>query len=298
MIDGLTDLLALDEFRTGVLFGLLASVGVGLGVALARRALPLAGVAFGVATVLSLVELFTVEVAFVAGLIVLAVAGGLACRRGPVVRVVAAVPGALLFTRGTDLHDPGWAMGTILVVTLVGGVLVADFDQSFGRTGLPPVLLAVTALGIYGTTPDTEHSAILAGAALSIALLGWPRPLASLGVAGSLITTALVAWDVVLDGMSRHGAVVGGLACLGMLVVEPVVRWASQRAGGAGRRLPARDTLWVAALHLGVVVVCSRVAGLRTSATQSLVISSVAYGAAAALLVSSRRRRAAADLRA
>jgi hypothetical protein len=46
-----------------------------------------------------------------------------------------------------------------------------------------------------------------------------------------------------------------------------------------------RDAVVVAGLHLGVVAVCSRLAGLRTPATQAVAVSAVAYVMAAAALV-------------
>jgi hypothetical protein len=170
-------------------------------------------------------------------------------------------------------------------VALVGGVLVATFDRVLGPRGVAPVLLAVTMLGIYLTTPDTEHSAILLGAALPIALLSLPWPLASLGVGGSFAAVALVAWDVAVDGAGRDGAVVGGIACLGMLVVEPVVRWAAQGRSIPPAPVPLRYAATVVALHLGVVAVCSRVGGLRSSALEAFVVCTLAYAAAAAALV-------------
>ena len=146
-------------------------------------------------------------------------------------------------------------------------------------------MLAATALGVYVTTPDTEHARVLVGVALAIALLGWPRPLASLGTAGSFVAVALVSWTAVVDGLGRPGAIVGGTACLGMLVIEPPVRWVLGRPTSRPSPLPLRGALTVGVLHLGVVAACSRVAGLRTSAPQALVISAVAYALAAALLV-------------
>jgi hypothetical protein len=290
MIDPLTDLLALDGFRTGALFGFAASLGVALVVVVGRRERPWAGLAFAAAAVLALADEFTVEADVVIGLGLLAAGGYLTARRGPVVQLVAAVPGAVVFARAADLDTPGWASPTIVGVTLVGGVLVAAFDRSFGAQGLPPVLLAVTTLGIYLTTPDTEHSAILLGAALPVALLGWPRPLASLGAGGASAAVALVAWTVVLDGAGRDGAVVGGVACLGMLVVEPVVRWASRRPATAGSTRPMRHALVVAPLHVALVAACSRVAGLRSSAAEALVICALAYLVAAGVLVWATQR--------
>lgn len=292
MMEPLTDLLNHDGFRTGALFGLALAVVVALVATVGRRVLPLAGLAFGAATVIAVDDRFGVEADVVVGLVVLAAGGIAAARWGPVVPAIAAVPGAVLFAGATDLDSRSWAIPTIGVATVLGGVLVSELDRGYGRRGLPPVMLAVTTLGVYLTTPDTEHSAILLGAAVPVALLGWPRPMASLGVGGSFVATALVAWDVVLDGRGRDGAIVGGLACLGMFVIEPLVRSTTQRARGARPDESWRHVLVVAALHVGVVAVCSRVAGLRTEAADAAVISAVAYVVGGALLVWSARQDA------
>jgi hypothetical protein len=285
MIDGIRDLLADEGFRTGLRFGLMAVAVVAVVALIGRRSRPWAGIAFVVAGVLAIDDAFTVENEMVIALAVLAVGGFLAMRFPPPVWAIAAVPGAVLFTRATELDEPGWAFATILAATLVGGLLMADFDKSFARTGLPPVLLAISLLGVYVTTPETQHAILLTGAALPLALLGWPRPLGSLGVGGSFAATALVSWTVVLDGSFRPSSVVGGLACLGMFAIEPVVR----RVLGVTE---VRQVLWVAGLHLVVVGACSRVAGLRDSTTQALVLTALAYVAAGvALAVVERRSR-------
>lgn len=290
-------------FRSGLVLGLIVSLGV---VLLARRrapapapdgqAQPWAGLAFVAASVLALVGEFTLEAGFVLGLLALSIGALLTTEAGPLVRMAAAVPGAIILARSIDVHHPGWATVVMLVVTVAGGVLVADFDRAYATTGLPPVLLAVTVLGVYVTTPDTDHAVILAGAVLPVALLGALRlglgpgsvlGLGSglgpgLGVVGSSLVAGLVSWVVVTDGAGRPGAVVGGFACLGLLVLEPVVRRAS-------RVRP--DTLALATVHVVLVAVCSRVAGLRTPASQALAISAAAYVAAAVLLVVLGRRR-------
>jgi hypothetical protein len=306
MFDPITDLLNDDGFRTGLVVGLVAAAAVGLAAAIARPVRPWAGLAFGVATVVAMADRFSDADRFpvtgdlIAGLVVLAAAGMVTARWHPVVRMAAAVPGAVIVARSTDLADvthlsaPRWAVPTIVVATVVGGALAGEADRALGRHGLPPVMLAATVLGVYATTPDTEHARVLAGAALAIALLGWPRPLASLGVAGSFVAVALVSWTTVVDGLGRPGAIVGGVACLGLLVVEPLTRSALdarrplRRPPARPSPLPLRDALAVGVVHLGLVAVCSRVAGLRTSASEALGISVVAYALAAAALVALR----------
>jgi hypothetical protein len=312
MFDAITDLLTDDGFRTGLVLGLVAAVATGLAAAIARPVRPWAGLAFGVATVVAMADRFSdadrfpVTGELVVGLAVLTAGGILTARWPLVVRMAAAVPGAVIVARSADLTEvtdlavPGWAAPAIVVATVVGGALAGECDRApaLRRHGLPPVMLAVTVLGVYATTPDTEHARVLAGVALAIALLGWPRPLASLGVAGSFVAVALVSWTAVVDGLGRPGAIVGGVACLGLLAVEPAVRWAldARRARHPLPRSPAqpsaalRDALTVGALHVGLVAACSRVAGLRTSATQALVISAVAYAVAATALVALRAR--------
>lgn len=307
MLDAVSDLINDDGFRTGLVLGLIAAVAVGLAAAIARPVRPWAGLAFGVATVVAMADRFSdadrfpVTGELVAGLAVLAAAGVVTARWHPLVRMAAAVPGAVIVARSTDLSDvadltaPGWAVPTIVVATVVGGALAGEADRALGRHGVAPVMLAATVLGVYATTPDTEHARVLAGAALAIALLGWPRPLASLGVAGSFVAAALVSWTAVVDGLGRPGAIVGGVACLGLLVVEPLVRGALG-APRPLRPLPVRDALVVGALHLGLVAACSRVAGLRTSASQALIISAVAYAVAAGALAALRLRALRRDV--
>lgn len=288
MLTPLTDLLAHDGFRTGVALGVPAAVVVAVAALLARRAVPVAGLAFGAATVVGFRARFTLEADVVVALVVLAAGGYVTGSRGWLLRLAACAPGALWLALATGPNSPGWAVPAIVAVTLVGGVLAGDLDRSLAADGLGPALLPVTMLGLYLTTPDTEHSAILLGAALPVALLGVPRALAPLGAGGAAVAAALVGWDVVLDGVGRDGAVVGGVACLGMYVIEPVVRRVTGRqvaSGAAGAGRPRRDAVVVAALHVGVVAACSRIAGLRSSAVEALAICVVVYVVAAALLV-------------
>lgn len=313
MIDSLNDLLTDGGFRAGVGFGILAGVVVVLAGLVVRRPVPWAGLGVAAATLAGIADRYpdldevTVDVA--TGSVVLAlgvaIAGAIAGRWGgradgrprgawtpsaAVAQAVAAVPGAAIVAGAAATDRSAWAMPCVLAATVVGGGLVAGCDRVHGRSGVTPVMLAVSAFGVYVTTPDTEHAAVLLGAAVPLVLLGWPRSFASLGAAGSFVSMGVLAWIAVLDGSGRDGAVVGALACLGMLAVEPVARGIASRSGGTSpapwvrgplvvpaRISPRQVELALVGGHVGLVFVCSRIAGGRTSAAAALLIAAAAY---------------------
>jgi hypothetical protein len=313
MLDSLSDILTDEGFRTGALCGAVAAVALALAGLVSRRRLPAAGLAFGAASIVALADRYTVPGRLVVGLIVLAAGAAAGDRWAPpgpaglVVRILGAVPGALVVGDAAATDRPGWALPVVATAAVVGGALVAACDRAHASEGATPVMLAITVFGVYVTTPDTEHAAVVLGAAVPVALLGWPWPVARLGAAGSFVATAVIAWVVVLDGVGRDGAVVGALACLGALAVEPVARWI------AGHRPPtpgpaaapgpatarAANGLWrldlpLVGVHVALVAVCARLAGLRSSAAAAAAISAVAW-LAGAVVLARLARRAPAD---
>jgi hypothetical protein len=174
------------------------------------------------------------------------------------------------------------------------GALLADFDRR-RRDGLALPLLAVSLAGVWATVPDVESAVVVLGAALPPALLGWPSPLArnnqvSLGVAGALASAGLLVWVVATDGAGRPGSMVGGLACLGVLGVEPLAR----RLGGRGSGGPPLPAPPLAAAHLALVVVAARIVGRQETVAAALPLALVALAVAVALAVLALRRIAAA----
>jgi len=189
-----------------------------------------------------------------------------------------------------------WVQLLVGAAIVLGSWLVADFDARWRRQGLGPVLLAASAAGVYSTVPDTEQALLALGVALPLALLGWPWPLASLGRAGAYTATGVLLWVVAAGGSGRGSAVVGGVACLGLLAVEPVARLLDPDRQSVLGHLP--DGRWgaaaVALLHLGLVYLAARVAGLRPTVATAVTIALVdfAVAVAAALLLTAARRRA------
>lgn len=285
----LVDLARDPGLRAGLAAGLFTTLVVAA-VALLRRgrgAVPLAGLAAAVATVIGLrisTEVPEVPGELVAGLAALGLASLAPKLPGPALayRLVAVTPGAVLVAAAADL-DLAWAVPFTVAATVLGAILVTEFDRLHARTGLAPVLLGMTALGVYGCVPDTEEASVLVGAALPVALLGWPKPLASLGAAGAHMAVGLVVWTAVFDGRGRSGAIVGATACLGIMMLEPLLDGARRRAPLAAGRW-CRRSFALAGTHLALVAVCSRVAGIRSSPVTAAVIAALAFVAAAVVL--------------
>jgi hypothetical protein len=195
---------------------------------------------------------------------------------------------------------PGRLAG-IVIAAAVAAALLADFDRRRWRDGLTLPLLAVTAAGIWATVPDVEAAVVVLGAALPFGLLGWPlvREPPALGPAGALATAALLAWTVVTGGAGRPGSVAGGLACLGVLAVEPVARLLDRGRGGhppaparprGTANLPGPAVLLAAQLLM--VGVAARVVGRPASLAVAvpLALGELAVGVAVAVTLPRRRR--------
>lgn len=276
------------EFLIGATAGVIA---LALGLLLAagwrsHRPLPVGGLLLGVAAVAGLSRAETLcpgvvlPRGLVAGLMALAVAGCVvtALRVHPFVASPLAVPGAYLIATQGELVDVRWIRIFVGAAVVIGGGLVADFDRRFRRSALAPVLVAVSAVGVFYTVPDTEEAMVLVGAALPIGLLGWPLPLASLGTAGSFVATGLLSWTVAAGGWGRQSSIVGGVACLGLLVVEPGGRLLRRAFGARVSPLVPRRSAWwgfpvVIGVHLGLVYVPSRVAGLQATVARAVAIA-------------------------
>jgi hypothetical protein len=197
--------------------------------------------------------------------------------------------------------EPGWW----LLAAAVLGLLVADHDRSCPRTGEPalplagrfaaaPVLLAVTVFGVWVTVPETQHVVVLMGAALPVAAVAFLRP-TSLGIPGAFAAVAVLAWVIEVDGQARDGAVVGSIACLGLLLFEPVLRRAVLPhvgpAPGRGSSLPrpgAGPGWRTFAVHVVLVAWCSRVAGMQDGAAVAWVLVAVGYAVAGVVVARMR----------
>ncbi|HYE77182.1 MAG TPA: hypothetical protein VEI97_04275, partial [bacterium] len=190
-----------------------------------------------------------------------------------------------------------WVRLFVMGAVCLGGPLLASFDRRWQHRGFAPLLLAASAVGMYFTVPEVRFISVLLAAALALTVLGWPFPLASLGANGSLPVVGLVAWTMALDGYKRSSSIIAGVACLGLLLVEPLARLVHRRLDDLLER--AMRPWWSIAplvlTHLVMVYVASRVAGLEISPTPAAVIAGADLGIALVVLVavaSAHERRA------
>jgi hypothetical protein len=281
------DLVERHEFRTAFWWGCAGlATAIALGVVSRRvrdlRPAPVAGLAVAGAGAIALRATHGLPGDLLLGLFLLAGAGIIAdlIGRPVLVGVFLAIPGALL-VGGTVPATPSWSESLVVVTIVVGGACVASFDARHSARGLGPPLFALAAAGVYFTVPDTEHALVLIGAALPLALSSWPLPLARLGSGGAYAATGLLAWTAATDGVARPASIVGGMASLGLLLAEPVGRAIARpgaRPGAGPSPIDHLPNTWFAALWIGVAQVCivlvtSRVAGLRDGLASAVLIS-------------------------
>lgn len=149
-----------------------------------------------------------------------------------------------------------WVTPALAAAALVAAKGITSSDSSIAAPGF-----AITVAGIWATVPDTEAIAVLLGVTGALVWVWWPLELTSPGRLGAWTTTTLLAIGVAAGSSTRSAALVGGLgvlASLGALIFEP-------------RMSPAI----VRTLHIGLVLIWSRLAGRMNAG-----LSAVAVGAA------------------
>jgi hypothetical protein len=289
-VEGLLAPFTEPGFAWGLLFG---ATGLVAGIAAAalwsgRRPLPIAGSLLVGAALAGLGAAERLPIGLVLGLGLLVAGGVFADRfgRSRTLEVIAALPGAVALVVDADL-SAAWQRALVGTAILIGGPLAAGFGRRWQATGWGPPLVAMSAAGVFWTVPDTEEAVVFLGAALPIAFLGWPRPLASLGTGGAHAVMGLVAWTAAVGGVGRPGSAVGAVACLGVLAAEPIARALGSSHEIALDRAAGRwwGPLPLSVLHLVLVYLGSRVAGLRPSFVMAAVIAGAAIAGGIALFL-------------
>lgn len=194
----------------------------------------------------------------------------------PVLRGAAVLPGALVAVWGLDVGDRIWIPVVATVFIAIAGPAADTVDDRLGRDGMALTMIAMSVLGILVTVPETQRAAPVAGALVVLAVLGWPLGLVRLGAGGGCAAVCILTMLTIDGGWIRTGAVIGGLAAIGLLsalVLHPRF---------PGRERHGQDwwrTAGLLVLHALVTLAVTRVSGMRDSAWEA-VFSAVLFVAA------------------
>jgi hypothetical protein len=255
-----------------------------------REPLPAAGLALALAAVVAINVVSDDEA--ISGAHVLGVAsaalGALVANRLPLPpwsRPLLVLPGAALTVGAMQIADRPAVMWPTVAAAAVLAVLVGDSDRIHASTAAAPPLLAVSIAGMYATIPETGQILPVLVVAIPIALLGGPLRLARLGAPGAAATVVLLAAIVAEGGQTRPSSIVGGLASLGVLALEPLVRARVTPAQPPPDSWTSPRLLSLAAVHVVVVAVAARIAGLLDDLVVAAAIVAITVGVAVAALV-------------
>ena len=259
----------LDEFVSGLAAGALALCAATVQSRRHAHRNPLAGLVMTAAAVVAISRTWSVVPGVLLGL------GGVAVtlvwldrrrpRGGPSFTTAAVLVTPFAAVLAVDASPTGWVRGLVGAAVVLGAPAAARTEAGWGDAGLPPVLYAITAAGVFAAVPDTEQAALLLGASLPLGLAGWPLGHVRLGPAGAGAAVALLVWVAAVGGRGREPSIVGAVACLGLLVTLPAGGWRARRTGRRGAvGHPHRVAVLVVAVHLAVVAVASRVAGIAS----------------------------------
>jgi hypothetical protein len=278
------DVFDTPELRTGLQAGLVAAVALLLAAVVLRRVrrgsrLPVGGVAFAVAGLWSIAREGSVPRVVVVSVIGLAIAAALTYLPAmPVwygIALTLPFGWAIAFEGG--LVDVTWVRVLVMLTIVAGGPLVAAFDEEWSSDAPALGLLAITVGGMTLAVPDTEEVAALLGVALALAWLGWPLRLVTLGRPGALSAIAVLTWAAASGARGRPAALIGAVACLGLLVAVPAVRAAVLPVRTALARAPRPLIVILLGLAHGVIVgVAARGAGVLESVSGATVVAALA----------------------
>lgn len=248
---------------------LAALVLVGISRPRNQSAIPIAGILIASAAALALSSIRPIPRLLLLGLALLALAGLVSSTRKHQLEwgIALALPGAYLVALMSDIPGRPWVSWLVFAATVLGSAFVTDLDRRY-KTGLAAMFLAMTIGGVFLTVPDTEEILVLLGAALPILILAWPKPFIRLGF-GIFPLVGILLWVIAWGGRGRQSSVIGAVACLGVLAVEPVGAWLQ-------RRSMRSSPLGIAALHVVLILIAARIAGLQETPGTAAAIAALA----------------------
>ncbi len=296
------ELLGTPYFLTGVRLGSVAlAIGWGLRFAFGRQKppLPIGGVLIAVAIVATLgrvEEAVPVELPAL-GVILLASLLARVFRAPLWVHPLVVLPGAVWFALVTPVTEMTWVRVLMMVMIPLAGFLITDFERRHQGLGLGVIFFTLAVLGAFAAVPDTEWAVALVAVTLPITFLAWPRVAVSLGIEGAYLAVAVFLWVVAQGGTPRPPSILGSVACLGLLLLEPLIiaiqpsavkltTWFNQNAAGA---------VLASMPQFLIMVICSRVAARFSVYLPAIIVIAFVYVATVVLGVFGGERAARAE---
>ncbi len=168
------------------------------------------------------------------------------------------------------LRSPGpeWLVWVAIGALALAALAAPATDDWAGR-GVTSGIALVTVVGIYLGPPETGQ---VAGLALALAVL-WLAELTGRAYVDGLVVLlldVLLVWAVLWGAAGRPGAIIGGAAMLGLLLVAPVAR----ALPGPARGIPPEwQGVALVLLQLLFVGGVARTAALWESALNAAVVA-------------------------
>jgi hypothetical protein len=282
LVANLIEILESSYFLWGLALGGLAFIGVrgNDAVRTGDDPLPIGGLLIGVATLSAVTLAGEIPSAVWIGVGVILLLTLMVENLGasPVVIAAASVPGAVVVALAGST-EPAWVRMVVVVAVPIMGFLINDFESRYARSGLGVIYFGLAALGTFLAVPDTEWVRTLFAVALPISFLAWPRVLVTIGPGGAYAVAAVFALFTSEGGTGRPASVIGALASLGLLVIEPVVfRLQPQIDSLRARLLGDPVSILIAAIpQFAIVFVTSRIAAHYSSPLRSAVVVAVVF---------------------
>lgn len=209
--------------------------------------------------------------------------GGILALRTPVAGVAVQVVGAAVLSY--SLPDRPLMQAAVLLFIPLAGLVVADFARR--RPNLAGGLIAISVLGLFMTVPDTSGALVL----LVATVLFVPGVLPAGSTAGPAAAPALVGlmiWVALEGGITRPGSVVGAIAGLGVLLIEPLLSRLLTRTKSWSLVSGPQTARLLIASQLVLVFLTSRVAGFQQRSEPALALSLLAWVVGGAFLIARR----------
>ncbi len=282
MVESGVEVISDPMFVKGVVAGLIVlALGIVFWAVRGRDdVLGFGGLLVAAATVLVLYPSGMLGLSQLAGVTFLAIAG--LFHRSFVVGGLLAIPGAFFVIRPEAADPQEWLPWFAMLAIVFAAPLVASFDDRYHETGLPIPLFAIAALGVFLTVPDTEGAMVLLGTAGIAGFLGWPRPVATLGAAGSYAVVGLYMFVAEGGATGRPASIVASVAVLGLLLIVPIT--IRLRSAGWAHDLDRVDAVVPLVSQLFLVLLISRTAG-RIAWVPGAAALTVGVLAAAAMII-------------